>query len=110
MLLLVAMILARISIGIDIDASFINSFSQRLSNIETLSKKYYTDRINNHKNFVGKREKPLRCVAEKINIPVMTSQEKLFNFILCQKLLMTMKNYLLHYMKFSMLSFNPFVY
>ncbi|HQA85920.1 MAG TPA: site-specific DNA-methyltransferase [Erysipelotrichaceae bacterium] len=75
-----AMILARNSIGIDIDASFINSFSLRLSNIETLSKKYYTDRINNHKNFVGKREKPLKYVAEKINMPVMTSQEKNIQF------------------------------
>ena len=75
-----AMILARNSIGIDIDKSFTSSFIQRLDGIVELSKKYYTDRIQVHNNFVNKREAPLKYFAEKIKTPVMTSQEKAMQF------------------------------
>jgi DNA modification methylase len=75
-----AMILARNSVGIDIDESFISSFNQRLAGIVELSKKYYTDRIQGHTNFVNKREAPLKYIAEKIKMPVMTSQEIAIRF------------------------------
>ena len=70
-----AMILTRNSIGIDMDESFISSFNQRLAGIVELSKKYYTDRIQGHNNFLNKRVASLKYMAEKIKMPVMTSQE-----------------------------------
>jgi DNA modification methylase len=80
-----AMILARNSIGIDIDESFISSFNQRIARIVEISKSYYTERIKSHASFLTKRDTGLKYVAENINMQVMTSQEKAIQFYTISK-------------------------
>jgi DNA modification methylase len=77
---LASMILARNSIGIDIDPSFINSFDSRLFDLSQTNNQYYLDRITNHLDYVHNSGKNFKYFAEKIDSPVMTKQETEIRF------------------------------
>lgn len=70
-----AMMLARNSIGVEIDSSFLSTFKERIRNLSSKTDNYYRNRLDNHSDFLSARKEPLKYLAINLETPVMTSQE-----------------------------------
>lgn len=70
-----AMMLARNSIGVEIDQSFLSAFKYRVKDVQAKTNNYYKKRLDSHKEFLLTRKEPLKYFAIKLKTPVMTSQE-----------------------------------
>ena len=101
---LAAMMLARNSIGYEINPEFLDLFSKNLRNVKELTETINLERIEKHIGFIKKYQKEKKepkYIANIYGFPVITGQEVGIKFYKIDKIIEKNKNYKVIYNKFE---------
>ena len=101
---LAAMILARNSIGYEIDSDLIHLFKKNIREISQLNKKINRNRLNQHIEFINNyknEDKDIKYISTYYKFPVITKQEKEILLYSVKRLTEDKNNFILDYDKFK---------
>ncbi|MBD3196135.1 MAG: site-specific DNA-methyltransferase [Candidatus Lokiarchaeota archaeon] len=100
---LAAMILARNSLGYEINPEFKRIFNQRIENLKEMSNELLTDRIDKHIQFVSQysETKDIKYKSVNYQFPVVTKQEKHILFYKINEIKHLTNSYEISYNKFK---------
>lgn len=102
---LAAMMLARNSIGYEINPEFLDLFSKNLRNVKELTESINLERIEKHIEFIKKYQKEKKepkYIATNYGFPVITGQEVGIKFYKIDKLIEQDRNYKVIYNKIEL--------
>ncbi|MFB6211337.1 MAG: site-specific DNA-methyltransferase [Halobacteriales archaeon] len=101
---LAAMVAGRNSVGYELQEEFTDVFNERVTEIDTMSRKIINERLGRHRDFINSREEDgdsLNYSSTNYDFPVMTKQEKRIQFYVVDHVERTDDAYVLTHSEFN---------